>query len=201
MSFKAKLIGIACAVAFATPVHATTYTGNEQFGDAETIAKISITTDGTTGALTTNNITSWDILIQDSAGVVDLTPSNSQEIIEHPGDLTASPMTLTFDFSGSNGTVLLFQSPILSGGGPFYCVTSAPDCFLNQNSNGAIGFSTQQSEGVADAEIDVRGDSLVIAHAVAVPGPIVGAGLPGLIFAGGGLLGWWRRKRKGEAAI
>src|SRR5215471_11912581 len=51
--------------------------------------------------------------------------------------------------------------------------------------------------------IDTRGafnagiylDDVSVEAVSSVPGPIAGAGLPGLILASGGLLGWWRRRQ------
>jgi hypothetical protein len=50
-------------------------------------------------------------------------------------------------------------------------------------------------QGPFDAAFTLTG------HAVGVPGPTIGAGLPGLIAACAGLLTWWHRKRRAQAVV
>jgi len=66
------------------------------------------------------------------------------------------------------------------------------------------GGSDIQQAAYGGSQWDYMGffqSSTITLAAAPAPGPVVGAGLPGLIFAGGSLVVLWRRKRTSAAAL
>jgi hypothetical protein len=104
---------------------------------------------------------------------------------------------LSYRFGG--GTDLIGDTAFpIDGNGLVFLVAGPNNTGLNIWSNGSSPFTAFLASDVLYKQYN---DGVFTASPVAVPGPIVGAGLPGLIFAGGGLFAWWRRKRMNAAAL
>jgi hypothetical protein len=89
--------------------------------------------------------------------------------------LTNTPYTIELFAAASTGTNTASQTVAFAD----------PYIYIDPSVVGADQFTLFISDGIGNAPLTS-----------AVPGPIVGAGLPGLILACGGLLGWWRRRKK-----
>lgn len=103
-----------------------------------------------------------------------------------PGDIRM-PYSYTLNPATDNNTCC-FPPAGISGG-----FELAPGPFPNNDLDGYFYGSTFTWTNLTNPNF--------IDSTFVVPGPIVGAGLPGILFAGGGLLAWRRRKRKYVAAI
>jgi len=98
-----------------------------------------------------------------------------------------------------------FTGSLLINGSSYDVTLSSPlGCGDNDNCYGRLHFATPLYGSVFDFSIggtNIQDRDFYVSkmNVTAVPGPIVGAGLPGLLFTSGGIFAWWRRRRNAVA--
>lgn len=134
---------------------------------------------GTSVLVTTPQPTPGEFLVTDILGGVGGLPAS----IIAPGGVAG--------ISGKNDNLLFFPAnpAFFSLGGLGTSVGGLPTDLACNGSNSACAVLYS---GIT------HGVTNIAVTPVAVPGPMLGAGLPGLIFASGGLLAWWRWKRRAQ---
>jgi hypothetical protein len=203
---KRFAIALATLLATALPVKADLITYNilDQTPGTSTTGPFTVT--GTItfnidafGFIDPRDVDNWSLTISNNLFSQVLDPTNSRQpknaIKKGPQDdniffATAEQLEFNYSSTLSGRAFTLFTSDFASVS---WTATDTDDPLVPGYFSVAFGSDLCSID--CSASMTHEGLSL-IGTTASVPGPIVGAGLPGLTFACGGLLGWWRRRQR-----